>query len=714
MTGSTLALGVAAGLALGPVATPSAGGSDFALTSAEQVASGFVQGFESYGTTAAASSRVAGLATGSLAATLASASASPEPDALLEEHYQVKAHVTNIEVASASSSTVLLLVDTELTVSTTAGTTTVTRVVAVTLVHTGKGWRVREAGGIGGTGLSLPGAVEAAPPAPTPVPNTAQPSVAQGVHAGSGAAPQVTTVSATLPTAAVGDIPARYVSLFVNGALAQCPGLSWSVLAGIGKVESDFGRSKLPGVSSGANSAGAEGPMQFEPATFRAYKVVAPGGADPASPYDPADAVYSAAHLLCVDGAAHAATLYDSIFDYNHSDAYVQLVLAYAAQYAGEATGGGIAATEATATKPIPGPSHQSPALASVVIADAQAYLATPYVWGGESPRGFDCSGLVQWVFAEAGVHLPRVAQGQYDAGPILAKGTSLVPGDLVFFGSGPHGVEHVGIYVGNGEMIDAPFTGAVVRYDSIAHTGLGFVGATRPETPDVSSAADVPVFNEPSGGGTVATISDTTATGPGSGAGHAPSHHGPKPTPTSSSSTAPSWPARSSGSGSGHTGHRPGEGGSTTTTSTTTTSPTDTSTSSTSTTTGNRPPGPRRQPGRGSSSGSTSTTTSTTTPTTTTTVATAAAPNATTTTTPATPATTSQRRAPTRRVPSGSTTTTTRPTTTTSTTTRTSNRRGSGGTAAPQPIHSSKATAHPGPPGSSHAGSGGSNGWHH
>ncbi len=101
-------------------------------------------------------------------------------------------------------------------------------------------------------------------------------------------------------------------------------------------------------------------------------------------------------------------------------------------------------------------------------------------MWGGESTGGFDCSGLVQFVFGSAGVTLPRVAQNQYDAGPAILPGMRVVPGDLVFFGTGPTGVSHVGIFVGDGLMVDAPHTGSVVRLDKVA----GFepiVGVTGP-----------------------------------------------------------------------------------------------------------------------------------------------------------------------------------------------------------------------------------------
>ena len=118
--------------------------------------------------------------------------------------------------------------------------------------------------------------------------------------------------------------------LLDQGAAATCPGLAWSVLAAIGRVESDSGRSSAPGVANGANSAGAEGPMQFESATFARYGVVGPGGADPPSPYDPVDAIYSAAKLLCADGAARPSTLFSAIDDYNHSLSYVETVVVLA------------------------------------------------------------------------------------------------------------------------------------------------------------------------------------------------------------------------------------------------------------------------------------------------------------------------------------------------------------------------------------------------
>jgi cell wall-associated NlpC family hydrolase len=121
-----------------------------------------------------------------------------------------------------------------------------------------------------------------------------------------------------------------------------------------------------------------------------------------------------------------------------------------------------------------------APAAAAAIRA-ALGEIGTPYVWGGSSPSGFDCSGLVQWAYAHAGLALPRVAQDQYDSTPGLPVGTSLEPGDLVFFGRGAHAVDHVGIYLGDGRMVDAPHTGAVVRVEPMTGFDPPYVGATRP-----------------------------------------------------------------------------------------------------------------------------------------------------------------------------------------------------------------------------------------
>lgn len=113
----------------------------------------------------------------------------------------------------------------------------------------------------------------------------------------------------------------------------------------------------------------------------------------------------------------------------------------------------------------------------------AESQLGVPYQWGAESPKGstapgFDCSGLTQWSWRQAGVQLPRTAQEQYDAIPHVSM-SDLQPGDLVFWDDGTSSVQHVGMYVGNGDVIDAPQTGQDVQIQPI--WGNGLVGAGRP-----------------------------------------------------------------------------------------------------------------------------------------------------------------------------------------------------------------------------------------
>ncbi|MFI0570378.1 C40 family peptidase [Streptomyces tendae] len=133
------------------------------------------------------------------------------------------------------------------------------------------------------------------------------------------------------------------------------------------------------------------------------------------------------------------------------------------------------------ASRSAPGPreslsaSAQAPdSRAAAAVAYAYQKLGSPYVWGATGPNAFDCSGLTQAAYRAAGVSLPRTTYAQIDAGRRVPR-SELLPGDLVFFYSG---ISHVGIYVGNGQMIHAPNPSAPVRVAPVDE--MPFAGATR------------------------------------------------------------------------------------------------------------------------------------------------------------------------------------------------------------------------------------------
>jgi cell wall-associated NlpC family hydrolase len=217
--------------------------------------------------------------------------------------------------------------------------------------------------------------------------------------------------------------------------------------------------------------------MQFKSATFDgvlARHQIPPGGASPPSRYNPHDAIYAAAFMLCDDGVRRG-DLRAAIFAYNHADWYVKQVLDQAKQYADAvATVGTGDCNSIQATNAV--------AVAAINYACGQRGL--PYVWGGNGPdgghAGFDCSGLTKAAYAAAGVTLPRTAQTQFNAGPHVPAGQPLLPGDLVFYGT-PNNIHHVGLYIGGGSMVDAPDFGQVVKVQPYRYKGDDYAGATRP-----------------------------------------------------------------------------------------------------------------------------------------------------------------------------------------------------------------------------------------
>ncbi|MCC6175632.1 MAG: bifunctional lytic transglycosylase/C40 family peptidase [Chloroflexi bacterium] len=250
------------------------------------------------------------------------------------------------------------------------------------------------------------------------------------------------------------EIPSDHLVVMRSAAAETC-GLPWQVVAAIAKVESNFGQNMA------TSSAGAIGYGQFLPSSWAAYG----NGGDP---YDYRDAIPAIARYLCAHGAP--GDLRRAVWAYNHLDSYVDMVLTIATRY-----GLGLPDIEQP---------EASSALARVVLL-ARTQIGRPYVWGGASPvTSFDCSGLVQWAYGQLGARLPRTAQQQFDATARVSR-SDLKPGDLVFFEHtypSSERITHVGIYVGNGRMINAPTIGDVVREMDVfnGYWGARFAGGGR------------------------------------------------------------------------------------------------------------------------------------------------------------------------------------------------------------------------------------------
>jgi cell wall-associated NlpC family hydrolase len=283
---------------------------------------------------------------------------------------------------------------------------------------------------------------------------------------------------------ATAEIPPDLLPIYI-GASYACAGLPWQVLAGIGWVESRHaggradpttghvspaivgpaidGREGFAAVRDSSSPDGwahALGPMQFLSTTFGSWGVVAPDrppGALP-DPQNAWDAIYSAAAYLCA-GRAVIDDVDAAIRRYNHSDHYVDDVLRKATEY-------GLGQGAAVGSELVAGSGE-------AVVAAAMTQLGVPYQWGASTPGvGFDCSGLVQWAYAQIGISLPRTTGQQVSVGVPVAV-DELRPGDLVFSRSVRRGGQvvdrgHVAIYAGGGQVVVAPSTGDVVTVRTI------------------------------------------------------------------------------------------------------------------------------------------------------------------------------------------------------------------------------------------------------
>jgi peptidoglycan DL-endopeptidase CwlO len=303
-------------------------------------------------------------------------------------------------------------------------------------------------------------------------------------------------------TEAQNSIPANYLKWFQKVGLQY--NVPWTILAGIGEVESNDGRTTLPGVNSGSNAFGAAGPMQIgiggastnvwggaavHPASEPVDGVATDEDGGPnADVYDPADAIAGAAKYLVAHGVQQNPAT--AIFSYNHADWYVQEVLSWASTYA--SGGFTVAATTGSSNALVQAGAAgmscaQSNALQSFVAPNAivgqavdyaEQQLGKPYLFGGTGPDAFDCSGLVMEAYLSAGVTMPRTSQEQWQNLPHVPAG-QVVPGDLVFFAGSdgtPTAPGHVGLVIGKNEMIEAYATGTNIRVSTFgtAQSPLG------------------------------------------------------------------------------------------------------------------------------------------------------------------------------------------------------------------------------------------------
>jgi len=173
---------------------------------------------------------------------------------------------------------------------------------------------------------------------------------------------------------------------------------------------------------------------------------------------------------------------YDVAADGDYGPATTEAVKAFQSTKGLEADGlVGASTYSALLGKSMPAVTHSMNAMSRTVVSDAMSYMGVPYVFGGNTPSsGFDCSGYVRYVFANAGIYLPRTADVQYNCGYAVST-SELAPGDLVFFETYCPGPSHVGIYVGDGNFIHASSSrGVTISSLSSSYYSAHYLGARR------------------------------------------------------------------------------------------------------------------------------------------------------------------------------------------------------------------------------------------
>ena len=281
-------------------------------------------------------------------------------------------------------------------------------------------------------------------------------------------------------------VPATYLPWVLNAG-ALCAVITPAVIAAQDQVESDWNPRAV-------SPAGAEGIAQFLPGTFATWGQDSDGTGD-VSPFNPADEIMAQGRYDCslaslmssLEGAGQVSgdVLSLALAAYNAGPGAVEAAHGVPGDAAGYAQ-----SIESLAATKYAGTVAAGSAAGQVAVAAAESALGTPYQWGGScddphgpDPSGWcDCSSLVQMAWAAAGVSLPRTTYQQVYSGTPVASVADLEPGDLIFI-PGSDGTAsspgHVGMYVGDGYLINAPSTGQVVQFAPVS-SWLGQIVAMR------------------------------------------------------------------------------------------------------------------------------------------------------------------------------------------------------------------------------------------